>query len=162
MLNGIFKGLYKNHGVYWFGKHGYGDETNPQYKTIKEMRLAIDAKLQAEQAARPEHLKYWDTLNEDERRKWRKACQTTELSAAQLAYTNKPMNEKTLIVLWVKGQRIGSTYEPLEQVEKAFKKQKLKLCLIQKDGANALPGIVSPNDGSEPFKQTVCHYNVTK
>ncbi len=80
MLNGVFKGLYRGHGIYWFGSEGYGDETNPTCDTMAEMRAKIDAKIKAEDDARPAHLKHWDTLSEDERRRWRKACQTTELS----------------------------------------------------------------------------------
>lgn len=89
MLNGVFKGLYRGHGIYWHGRNGYGDETNAWVNTMAEARARIDARLAVEEAARPDHLKYWDTLTEDVRRKWRHLCQTTELSAAELAYTNR-------------------------------------------------------------------------
>jgi hypothetical protein len=68
------------------------------------------------------------------------------------------MDEKTLIVIWCKGQRIGSTFELFGQVKDAFQKDKLRLNLIQRD----ISGVVYPNDGSEPYHQTVFHYNVTK
>jgi hypothetical protein len=89
MMNGIFKELYRGHGIYWFGRQGYGDETNPMARTIGEVRARIDAKIAADDAARPAHLLYWDTLPHEERNKWRRACQTTELSASELAYTNR-------------------------------------------------------------------------
>ncbi len=89
MMSGVFKHLHRGYGVYWFGREGYGDETNPRYRTVAEMHAAIDAKIAAEDAARPAHLLYWDTLADGERRKWRQLCQTTELSASQLAYTNR-------------------------------------------------------------------------
>ena len=92
-MNGVFKGLYRGHGIYWFGRHGYGDETNPIANTMAEMRARIDAKLATEDAARPDHLKYWDTLSTAERDKWRRLCQTTELSAPELAYTNRGTHE---------------------------------------------------------------------
>lgn len=85
----IHKQTYKGRGIYWHGKAGYGDETTPLYHTIGECREAID-RLEAEELAnRPPELKYWDTLTPDERDKWRRLCIATELSAAELAYTNR-------------------------------------------------------------------------
>lgn len=86
-----FKGLYRGHGVYWHRSRwqdGYGDETNAWCDTVAEYHAKIDAEIAADDAARAPHLVYWDTLDEDARRKWRKACQCTELSASELAYTN--------------------------------------------------------------------------
>ena len=82
----IFKELYKGRGIYWHGKAGYGDETNPLYRTMKECKQAIDRLEQEEEARKSPELKYWDTLSSNERDKWRRACITTELSAAELAY----------------------------------------------------------------------------
>jgi hypothetical protein len=89
----IFKELYKGHGVYWHGKHGYGDETNAYTRTLAEYRTKIDAKLDRERAARPDDEKYWDTLTAEERTHWRKliwdeAQNPLNLSASELAYTH--------------------------------------------------------------------------
>ena len=88
MLNGIFKGLYRGHGIYWFGQHGYGDETNPQYETLGAMRQAIDAKI-AEEASRPvpAHESYWASLSESTRREWRRKMDwDSGLSVSEQAY----------------------------------------------------------------------------
>ena len=90
MRNPIYKETYRGYGIYWHGVHiGYGDETKPLYCTIQEYKAAIDSHISQGQEARPAHLKYWDTLPHNDRQKWRKLCQTTELSAPELAYTNK-------------------------------------------------------------------------
>lgn len=89
MLGGVFKEVYRGHGIYWHGRNGYGDETNAWTDTIAQYRAKIDARIAAEDESRPAHLKYWDTLGDEERRKWRRLCQTTELSASELAYTNR-------------------------------------------------------------------------
>lgn len=57
----IYKETYKGRGIYWHGKAGYGDETNPLYRTIAECRAAIDKIEQRERENRPPELKYWDT-----------------------------------------------------------------------------------------------------
>ena len=85
-----FKGLYRGYGIYWHGPiDGYGDETNGWTRTIAEYRAKIDRMIAKAEAARPDHEKYWDTLTSEQRRHWRLLSQTTELSASELAYTNR-------------------------------------------------------------------------
>lgn len=40
---GIFKGLYRNHGIYW--KRTYNTDGDGNFKTIQELRDAIDKKI---------------------------------------------------------------------------------------------------------------------
>lgn len=89
MKNPIHKETYNGQGIYWHGRNYYGDETNIVGNSIAEVRAWIDRKLAKEKEDRPEHLKHWDTLNHDERNRWRRLSQTTELSAPELAYTNR-------------------------------------------------------------------------
>lgn len=89
MKNAIFKGLYRGHGIYWHGTSGFGDETNPICKTMTEYKVRIDRKLEEEEARRPAHLKYWDTLSSQERARWRKLSISSELAASELAYSNR-------------------------------------------------------------------------
>lgn len=88
MLSGVFKEVYRGHGIYWFGKHGFGDETNPAYSTQNEMRRAIDAHLAAESAKPvPAHEAYWASLSESDKRKWRQSMDWgSELSVSEQAY----------------------------------------------------------------------------
>lgn len=91
---GIFKGLYKGNGIYWHGKHGYGDETVAYTRTIGEYRQRIDTRIQREIELRPDHEKYWDTLTHEERTKWRnliwdEVANPEQLSASELAYTHR-------------------------------------------------------------------------
>lgn len=92
MLSGIFKELYRGSGIYWFGKHGYGDETNPMFRTIGEMRAAIDASIAKQLAREEEEMtpadKYWNTLNADQRHQWRRKANAaqTELRVSEFAY----------------------------------------------------------------------------
>lgn len=41
MTSAIFKGLYRNRGIYWHGAAGYGDETNA-IGTLADCHAAID------------------------------------------------------------------------------------------------------------------------
>lgn len=91
---GIFKGLYKGNGIYWHGKHGYGDETIAYTRTISEYKRCIDDRLQRERDARPDYEKYWDTLSHETRTYWRsriwdESLNPEQLSASELAYVNK-------------------------------------------------------------------------
>ena len=90
MKNPIYKETYRGHGIYWHGKgYGYGDETQAGRPTIASCRAMIDAIIAEELAKRPDHLKYWDTVPPQERERWRKLCIQSELSASELAYTNR-------------------------------------------------------------------------
>lgn len=89
----VFKKLYRGVGIYWHGfvghAGGYGDETHASFATMQDMQDAIDNACEANDAQRQDHLRYWDTLGHAEREKWRRLCQTTELSASELAWTNR-------------------------------------------------------------------------
>lgn len=90
----IFKGLYKGNGIYWHGKHGYGDETIAYTRTIAEYKAKIDARIQKDLEIRPDHEKYWDTLSHQDRTLWRnrvwdESINPDQLSASELAYFNK-------------------------------------------------------------------------
>lgn len=41
-MSGIFKELYRNHGIYWHGRDGYGDETRGYGDTLSDAKHAID------------------------------------------------------------------------------------------------------------------------
>lgn len=89
MLNSIYKRTYRGRGIYWYPGWGYGDETQAFAPTIAECQARIDLLLAEEERNKPEHLKYWDSLSPEERNKWRKLSISTDLSASELAYTNK-------------------------------------------------------------------------
>ena len=89
MRNPVWKQTYKGRGIYWHGANHYGDETGVYGRSIAECKRLIDRLEQAELEARPDHMKYWDTLSHEDRERWRMLCITTELSAAELAYTNR-------------------------------------------------------------------------
>ena len=87
----IFKGLYRGNGIYWHGKHGYGDETTAYTHTMAEYKARIDARIQRDLESRPDCDKYWDTLSHEERTLWRRhvwdgAINPAQLSASELAY----------------------------------------------------------------------------
>lgn len=90
MSYGIYKVTYRGRAIYWHPGHGYGDETLVIAPTLAECRAKIDESLERAERERPDHLKYWDTLSPNERTKWRKLCIASELSASELAYTNRP------------------------------------------------------------------------
>ena len=60
----IFKGLYKGNGIYWHGKHGYGDETIAYARTIAEYKAKIDARIKNDLEARPAHEKWRTSIGE--------------------------------------------------------------------------------------------------
>lgn len=87
--NPVFKGLYRGYGIYWHGGKNYGDETQVLATSIRAMQEKIDAHVAALEAQKTPEEKYWDSLTSEERTHWRRLCQTTELSASELAYTNR-------------------------------------------------------------------------
>ncbi len=91
MLNSIYKRTYRGRGIYWHPGQGYGDETQCIARTMQECRNMIDAAIATAEASRPDHLKFWDGLSHQEREKWRKLSIATELSAPELAFTNRPL-----------------------------------------------------------------------
>lgn len=95
MTNPIYKTTWNGHGIYWYPKQGYGDETRVLAPTMAECRDMIDRQIALDRERRPDHLKYWDGLQPEERDKWRKLCIETELSASELAYTHRE-SEDTL------------------------------------------------------------------
>jgi len=86
----LFKEKYRGRGLWWHGGNKYGDETNVYAASLKEARSKIDRQCALDDAARPAHEKYWDTVAPNDREKWRKLCQTSELSASELAWSNRP------------------------------------------------------------------------
>lgn len=88
MVYGIFKGLYKGRGIYYYPGRGYGDESTPNFRKLSEMKAAIDSFIAAENAKPiPPHEAYWLTLSSQERDKWRQKCSASDLSASELAYS---------------------------------------------------------------------------
>jgi hypothetical protein len=49
-MSGVFKGLYRGHGVYWHGRDGYGDESGA-FGTLDDCHAAIDRLIAAREAA---------------------------------------------------------------------------------------------------------------
>lgn len=86
--NPVFKETYKGHGIYWHRPY-YGDETQVISRTIQGCKRRIDSAIDSELAVRPDHLKYWDTVPHEDREQWRKLSIASELSASELAYTNR-------------------------------------------------------------------------
>lgn len=89
MKNPVWKQTYKGRGIYWHGGKKYGDEIGVYGQSISECRTLIDTLERAELESRPDHLKYWDTLSHEERERWRRLCIASELSASELAYSNR-------------------------------------------------------------------------
>jgi hypothetical protein len=88
MLSAIWKETYRNHGIYWHGRQGYGDETIPMFRTMAEMRQAIDARIAVE-AAKPlsPHEAYWGGLTASQQRWWRQNMNwDSDLTVAEQAY----------------------------------------------------------------------------
>lgn len=91
-----FKGLYRGHGIYWHGRHGYGDETKAICRTMAEYKAKIDTYVAAELAKqqaeddKPEN-RHWRTLSDAEKRHWRHKCFETDMTASQLAYAARPV-----------------------------------------------------------------------
>ena len=88
MRNSYFKESYRGQGIYWFGGSDYGDETQVWANSIRACREIIDARLKAQDEARPDHLKFWDTLSHETRNQWRRLTGTGNLSASELAYAD--------------------------------------------------------------------------
>ena len=88
----VWKQTYKGRGIYWHGKNRYGDETGVYAKSIKECCQLIDRLEKQQETLKSPALKYWDTLPHDMRERWRRLSIATELSAPELAYTNKLKN----------------------------------------------------------------------
>lgn len=68
----IYKTTYRGRGIYYWPGQGYGDETNISHRTMAEAKAAIDAALKAEEANRPPHDRYWETLGPADRAKYRR------------------------------------------------------------------------------------------
>ena len=49
-MSAIFKSVYRNYGIYWHGKHGYGDETSAWCDTMAEYCKRIDTLILAREA----------------------------------------------------------------------------------------------------------------
>lgn len=71
----IFKGLYRNKGIYWHGADGYGDETNVVAKTMAECKKIIDKQIEDEisriEARKSDADRYFESFTIEERRKMR-------------------------------------------------------------------------------------------
>ncbi len=100
MRNPIFKTRYKGYGIYWHGESTYGDETNGYARSVEECKRLIDEKLAQEEASRPAHEVYWQSLTHEQRSYWRSICwneqvNPNDLSASELAYT---MDGKAIVL----------------------------------------------------------------
>jgi hypothetical protein len=91
MKNPIYKETYRGHGIYWHGGNSYGDETIVTSNSIAGCRTYIDTWLVKVEAGKNPVQRYWDTLSHVERQKYRRACQYTDQTAAEMAYTSREM-----------------------------------------------------------------------